>query len=153
MGRGKRMEELQERRQCTRTSFSTRAQVLLDNGHTIIEGELQDISIVGMFIETGARIAIGSSCSIQIIISAQHSRLILEDIQGVIVRTDDSGLGIHFTSNMEWFVIFKIYTHFSGHSQLEPAVLASLQLDDSKWFNHADRRTGASDRRKKDRLS
>lgn len=145
------MEEIQERRQCTRTFFSTRAQVLLDNGHSIVEGELQDISIVGMFIETRARIAVGSSCSIQIIIPAQNSRLILEDIQGVIVRLEDNGLGIEFTSNMEWFVIFKIYSHFSGHSPLEPAVATSLQLDESKWFSHADRRIGVADRRKKDR--
>lgn len=151
MDQGKKMVEIQERRQCTRTFFSTRAQVLLDNGHTIVEGELQDISIIGMFIETKACIAVGSSCSIQIIISAQHSRLILEDIQGVITRQEDKGLGIQFTSNMEWFVIFKIYTHFSGHSELQSAVAASLQLDESKWFTHADRRTGVADRRKKDR--
>ncbi len=146
---GKRMEEFQERRQCTRTFYSTRAQVLLDNGLTIVEGELQDISIVGMYIETKARIPLGSTCRIQIIISAQHSRLTLEDIEGVIIRTDDIGLGIQFTSNMEWFVIFKIYAHFSGHSPLAPEIVASIQLDESKWFSHADRRTGVADRRKK----
>ena len=70
------MEEIQERRQCTRTAFATRAQVLLENGQSVIEGELQDISIVGMFIETKARIALGSSCCIQITIAAQNSRLI-----------------------------------------------------------------------------
>lgn len=148
------MGNLQERRQCTRTLFSTRAQVLLDDGQTIIEGELQDISIVGMFIAARrTEIAIGSSCSIQIIISAEHSRLILEDIQGVIVRVADNGLGIEFTSNMEWFVIFKIYAHFSGHSRLDPEVAASLHLDESQWFNHADRRTGEADRRKKNHLA
>lgn len=147
------MGNLQERRQCTRTRFSTRAQVLLDDGQTIVEGELQDISIVGMFIAARTDIAIGSPCSIQIIISAEHSRLILEDIQGVIVRVAGNGLGIEFTSNMEWFVIFKIYAHFSGHSRLDPEVAASLYLDESQWFNHADRRTGEADRRKKDRLA
>ncbi len=144
------MEEFQERRQCTRTFYSTRAQVLLDNGLTIVEGELQDISIVGMFIETQARIALGSICRIQIIISAQHSRLILEDIEGIIIRTDNNGLGIQFTSNMEWFVIFKIYAHFSGHSPLAPEIVEKIQLDESKWYSHADRRTGPEDRRKKD---
>ena len=147
------MEEIQERRQCTRTAFATRAQVLLENGQSVIEGELQDISIVGMFIETKARIAVGSSCCIQITIAAQNSRLILEEIKGVIVRTAENGLGIRFTSNMEWFVIFKIYTHFSGHLSSEPPVQVNLQMDEGKWFAHADRRTGPADRRKKDRLS
>lgn len=145
------MVDCLERRQCTRTFFSTRAQVLLDSGSTIIEGELQDISIFGMFIETKARISVGSSCSIQIIISAQHSRLLLEDIQGVVVRMGDNGLGIQFTSNMEWFVIFKIYTHFSGHSSTDPNIGPGSLLDESKWMNQTDRRTGLADRRKKDR--
>lgn len=149
------MLEQPERRQCTRAFFSTRAQVLLDSGHTIIEGKLQDISIIGMFIETNASIPVGSSCSIQIIISAQNSRLILEDIQGVIVRSVDNGLGIQFTSNMEWFVIFKIYTHFSGHTSAGQGFENSAEslIDESKMFPHTDRRTGTADRRKKNRLA
>ena len=147
------MLEQPERRQCIRAFFSTRAQVLLDSGHTIIEGKLQDISIIGMFIEANASIPVGSACSIQIIISAQNSRLILEDIQGIIVRSVDTGLGIQFTSNMEWFVIFKIYTHFSGHApggQGFENTPYSL-LDESKTFPHTDRRTGMADRRKTNR--
>ena len=149
------MLEQPERRQCTRAFFSTRAQVLLDSGHTIIEGKLQDISIIGMFIETNASIPVGSSCSIQIIIPAQNSRLILEDIQGIVVRSVDTGLGIQFTSNMEWFVIFKIYTHFSGHTPAGQGLENSAEslLDESKMFPHTDRRTGTVDRRKKNRLA
>ena len=149
------MLEQPERRQCTRAFFSTRAQVLLDSGHTIIEGKLQDISIIGMFIETNASIPVGSSCSIQIIIPAQNSRLILEDIQGVVVRSMDTGLGIQFTSNMEWFVIFKIYTHFSGLIPVGQGmeIAADSLLDESKMFPNSERRTGTTDRRKKNRLA
>ena len=143
------MAEYRERRQCTRAFFATRAQVLLDNGQTIFEGELQDISIIGMFIETTARISVGSPCSIQLIIPAQNSRLILEDIQGVIVRLADNGLGIQFTSNMEWFVIFKIYAHFSGHAQGEQERAADSVLNEGRLSAHGERRSGLADRRKK----
>lgn len=142
------MAEDRERRQCTRAFFATRAQVLFDSGQTIIEGELQDISIIGMFIKTAARVSVGSPCSIQLMIPSRHSRLLLEDIQGVIVRVADDGLGIQFTSNMEWFVIFKIYTHFSGNSQSDQE-RADSALNEGRLPPHGERRSGLADRRKK----
>jgi hypothetical protein len=29
-----------------------------------------------------------------------------------VVRQDEQGIAIHFTFRMEWFVLFKIYTHY-----------------------------------------
>jgi len=78
-----------------------------------VEADLQDISISGMYVELEQKLPFGTVCSIQILITGKHSRLILDDIQGEVVREEEGGVAIRFTSNMEWFVLFKIYTQYA----------------------------------------
>jgi hypothetical protein len=120
-----RIEEFQERRKGTRTPFITEVILSFNDGQADIVGELQDISIFGLFLETDRAVAAGSSCTVRIVVSAKNSRLIIQDIEGSIVRSDRRGLGIQFEARFEWYVIFKIYTHFSRNgTELDAASLA-----------------------------
>ncbi len=105
-----------ERRQCTRTPFLATVLISTDLEHLEIKADLRDISISGMYVELEQNISVGTVCSSRIIIEGKHSRLILDDIQGEVVREEEGGVAIRFASNMEWFVLFKIYTQFSKNA-------------------------------------
>ncbi|MCX5870433.1 MAG: PilZ domain-containing protein [Deltaproteobacteria bacterium] len=107
------MGEKRERRLCTRTPFLTDVTLWLGDVDTGIEADLLNISINGMFVRIDQIIQVGTPCTIEIRVTGNHSRLRLEDIQGEVVRQDEHGVAIHFVSKMEWFVIFKVYTHCS----------------------------------------
>lgn len=105
-----------ERRQCTRTTFLTTVLVNTGLEDLEVEADLQNISISGMYIELEQPVPLETVCSLQIIIEGKHSRLILDDIKGEVVRQEEGGVAIRFTSNMEWFVLFKIYTQYAKDS-------------------------------------
>lgn len=117
-------EEFQERRKGTRTAFLTRVILSFGNGQEDVEGDLLNISIFGMFIETDRKVVPDSPCTARIVVTAMNSRLVIEDIVGRVVRSDQRGLGIQFDARFEWFVIFMIYTHFSKNGdELDAAAL------------------------------
>ena len=97
---------------CTRTPFLTDVTLRSGAADTGVQGDLVNISISGMFVRIDQAIPVGTACTIEIIVTGNHSRLVLEDIQGVVVRQDEHGVAIHFTCRMEWFVLFKVYTHY-----------------------------------------
>ena len=107
------MGQEREKRLCTRTPFITDVTLRLGDVDTAIEADLLNISMSGMFIRIDQVIPVGTPCTIEIRVTGNHSRLRLEDIQGEVVRQDEQGVAIQFVSKMEWFVIFKIYTHCS----------------------------------------
>lgn len=106
------MEEFVERRGRVRTPFITDAVISCDSVTLRTAVDLVNISISGMYVETDTSIAADSICDIRIVIRGKHSRLILDDIQGVVIRNDEKGFAVKFTSDMEWFVLFKIYTRY-----------------------------------------
>ena len=97
---------------CTRTSFLTNVILRPTDTVTGIKAELLNISMSGMFIRIDQVIPVGTACTIEIQITGNHSRLLLEDIKGEVVRQDEQGVAIRFTSLMEWFVLFKVYAHY-----------------------------------------
>ncbi|MEN8190861.1 MAG: PilZ domain-containing protein [Thermodesulfobacteriota bacterium] len=107
------MEELAEKRTRVRTPFVTEAIIISEAVNLKADVELSNISISGMFVETDQVIEKGTLCDVQIIINGKHSRLIIDDIQATVVRHEEGGLGLNFTSDMEWFVLFKIYTRYA----------------------------------------
>lgn len=107
------MAEFDEKRQCSRTDFLTEVYISFGKDDVEIQADMLDISILGMFIETNQHIALGRECEIKIEIVGCNSKLLLDCMHGEVIRTSDTGVAIRFTSNMEWFVLFKIYSHYS----------------------------------------
>ena len=94
------MDEI--KRDTTRVVFHTRAELHLPSG--IIEGEVTDLSLKGMFLTTHAGLdersspeypKAGSRVSITIHLSGTGSRISF-DLTGDIVRVDETGLAIKF---------------------------------------------------------
>lgn len=107
------MGQEREKRLCTRTPFLTDVTLRLGDVDKGIQADLLNISMSGMFVRVDQVIPVGTPCTIEIRVTGNHSRLRLEDIQGEVVRQDEQGMAIQFVSKMEWFVIFKVYTHCS----------------------------------------
>ncbi|MEK6202198.1 MAG: PilZ domain-containing protein [Desulfobulbaceae bacterium] len=106
------MGEKKERRVCTRTPFLTDVTLRAEPDGLALKADLLNISISGMFVRLDHDLPPGTSCTIGIMVTGNHSRLLLEDIQGEVVRQDEQGTALHFTSRMEWFVLFNVYTHY-----------------------------------------
>lgn len=107
------MIEFDEKRQCSRTEFLTEVYISFGEDDVQVQADMLDISILGMFVETNHDIQLGRECDIRIEIVGCNSKLLLDLIHGVVVRVTEAGVAIRFTSNMEWFVLFKIYSHYS----------------------------------------
>jgi hypothetical protein len=72
-------------------------------------GTLRDISIVGLFMEMKDCPDVGGKCDVSIIFEGSHSRLLIENIGGKIIRCGKSGIAIRFDKRLEWFVLIPIY--------------------------------------------
>lgn len=101
-----------ERRMCTRTPFLTDVTLRSGGANTVVQAELVNISISGMYVRMDHLLPLGTACTMAIRVTGNHSSLLLEDIQGEVVRQDEHGIAIQFVSKMEWFVLFTIYTHY-----------------------------------------
>ncbi len=106
------VEEMNEKRECIRIPFLTDVVLKTSLAGCEILAELLNISISGMLLKIDHDLVVGTSCTFEIRVAGNHSRLVLEDICGEVVRRDQNGLAIHFTSRMEWFVLFTVYTHY-----------------------------------------
>lgn len=107
------MNYYEDRRERVRTGFVTDVTLICENEKIDVVAEMKDISIMGMFVRTDHDFVPGSCCDVIISIAAKNSRLTLDNISAKVVRTSREGVALQFTSNMEWFVLFKIYTHHS----------------------------------------
>jgi hypothetical protein len=57
----------------------------------------------------------GVECDLEIVLNGNHSRLIIDNLKGRVVRTDESGAGIQLTDRLEWVALVPIYHHkFKG---------------------------------------
>lgn len=86
-----------ERRGKLRVGFHTR--ILLEAGDREMrtEGNSRDLSVSGLYVNTDEKIAIGTPCKVKVVLSGTVEPLVLK-MDGRIVRTDASGLGIAFES-------------------------------------------------------
>lgn len=93
-----------------RTEFNAQVEVQTKDKSQTLRGEMTDVSMFGMFVKVDGTLPIQSLCDLRIFISARNSSLALENIEGVVVRQEDHGVGIRFTSNMEWYALFNVYS-------------------------------------------
>lgn len=105
-----------DRRRNDRTPFVADVQLQSGDRCIDVEAEMQNISIIGFFVKTEQKLNVGDICDVTISITAKHSKLTIEDISAEVVRVDNDGIGLRFTSTMEWYVLFRIYTHHSKQS-------------------------------------
>lgn len=78
------------------------------------EGILRDISINGLFVEMDQCPAVGSQCVVTLYFEGDHSRLVVENVNGLIVRDEPKGVAIKFDNRLEWFVLIPLFFHKSS---------------------------------------
>jgi len=97
-------KEDSEKRQHERVEFLTSIRVIIDtvddsqeNKKVDIKGDSKDLSLKGVFIITKEKVPTGSPCSVSIFLSGTKEDIKLQ-IQGVVARIENTGLGIAFDS-------------------------------------------------------
>jgi hypothetical protein len=113
------MDKLDERRVSVRMPFVTEGSCTVHDMNRKYCGTIRDISITGLFMEMNDGPEVGRKCNIEIVFKGEHSRLVIEDLGGIISRNDEDGIAIRFDERLEWFVLIPLYFHkIHGQPQL-----------------------------------
>ena len=86
-----------DRREKVRVHFQTQIIVEAENAKIQMEGSSRDLSLNGIFVNTDQDIPVQSTCKVKILLSGLKPPMFLE-MEGRIVRTDESGVAISFES-------------------------------------------------------
>lgn len=103
------MEQNEERRKSYRLPFH--AKVACHSEGEEFHGTIDDLSASGLFMVSADRPTISSKCSIEIVLDGDNSRLTIDRLKGMVVRSDDRGVGISFDDKLEWLALAPIYFH------------------------------------------
>ena len=114
----KENKENKEKRLCSRTTFNAYVELWDKKMNLLLSGRMQDVSMFGLYVAMDEILPIGTLCEVKISILAKHSRLTIEDIQGKVVRYGEGGLGVSFTSGIEWFALFNVYSYYGRHCEV-----------------------------------
>jgi hypothetical protein len=109
------MESTEDKRRRMRIQFETQVLLHFDDQDSALKASLKNISMSGIFVKTGEIIALHTPCRVEVILNATNSRLTMET-EGMVCRHEDSGLGIEFKSDIEWFALFSIFEHYGKNS-------------------------------------
>ncbi len=89
------MNDEQERREFTRVQVKLQAE-LQSGGKVLIQGELGDVSLNGLFLLTRGTLPIDSSCQIMLMLDGGQGMLCIQ-VKGKVSRVEESGIAIQFT--------------------------------------------------------
>lgn len=109
------MDRNNDNRLCHRTEFYAQVEVQTKDKQQTLHGAMTDVSMFGAFLKVTETLPVNSLCDLNITISARNSRLVLEKIEGIVVRQEEEGIGIRFTSNMEWYALFNVYSCYGKY--------------------------------------
>jgi hypothetical protein len=110
------MDNSDERRESVRTPFAAKGFCHLRDIDRKYSGMLRNICINGLFIELVDCPGIGHKCDIDIVFQGKHSRLVIENVGGCIIRSEQDGVAVRFDELLEWFVLIPLYFR-KVHSQ------------------------------------
>lgn len=103
-------QDINDRRTGVRLRFSTLVYLTPAESTEVYEGESMDVSVSGMVVDCVVpQNLCNSNCNIKIVFPGTHSNLIIEDLMGTLVRTDDDLTAINFHKPLEWFLLFPVY--------------------------------------------
>lgn len=80
-----------EKRNLSRVLFNTKA--VIRYGGAEVDGEVENLSLNGMFIRTQQRIPLGETVEITIQLAGDTSSLSI-DLEGKVIRTAEKGVGL-----------------------------------------------------------
>lgn len=99
------MNRTPDRREAFRLGFTPRAECRLRESNNIYTGTIRDISMVSLFLTMDDSTPLAGDCLVRIILESEHSRLLIENLEGTIIRNDEQGIAIQFKERLEWFQV------------------------------------------------
>lgn len=104
--------DITDKRMCSRTHFTAYVELWEKEKSIIFAGKMTDVSMFGLYFLTAERLPVGTACEVKISIHAKSSRLTIDDIQATVVRHGEDGLGVSFSTSIEWFALFNVYSYY-----------------------------------------
>jgi len=98
-----------ERRNSFRLPFNAKVICYIGPDNEKYIGQMHDISADGFSMKIDNCPDIGIKCGIEIIIDGTNSRLIIDKLNGKIIRKIDDGVAVCFDNKLEWLALVPIY--------------------------------------------
>ncbi|RJX17319.1 MAG: PilZ domain-containing protein [Desulfobulbus sp.] len=103
------IQDLNDKRHAVRVNYVADATVVFKPDASPLQGRLKNLSIDGILLATEQVAAAGTLCTVTIVVQDRHSRLLIDDLAGEVVRSDPGELGIKFLHPFEWLALFHVY--------------------------------------------
>ncbi|MFH0783400.1 MAG: PilZ domain-containing protein [Pseudomonadota bacterium] len=114
------MDKENNRRTSFRMPFVSKMDCRAKGSEKIHAGALRDVSINGLFADMDEYPPDGAECVVHIYFEGDHSRLVIENLNGKIVRSDPGGVAIKFDKRLEWFVLIPLFFYqISGKTKID----------------------------------
>lgn len=97
-----------EKRERTRIPAEARVTLHTENKAFFLDGVTRDISMKGLFAKVDVDCPPGTKCQVEIVLTGKTSELSIK-LRGVIARQDETGCGVHFESDLEWWPVFAMH--------------------------------------------
>lgn len=103
------IQDLNDKRHSVRVNYVADATVVFKQDGGTFQGRLKNLSIDGILLQTEEVAAEGAACTVTIVVVDCHSRLIIDDIEGEVVRSAPGEMGVKFLHPFEWLALFHVY--------------------------------------------
>lgn len=98
-----------DRRDSYRMADVSKAVCYLSNETNRFQGTLRNLSIAGFFLETEEKPDVSQKYGVEIVLEGKHSRLVVDNLFGVVMRSEGDGVAVEFTEKFEWLILAPIF--------------------------------------------
>lgn len=98
-----------DRRESYRMKDVSRAVCYLINETKRYQGTLRNLSVDGFFLETDEKPEVAQKFGIEIVLEGKYSRLIVDNVFGIVTRNEPDGAAVEFTEKFEWLALAPIF--------------------------------------------
>lgn len=98
-----------DRRESFRMASVSKAACYLTNESNRYTGTLRNLSMVGFFLETAEKPEVSQEYGVEIVLEGAHSRLVVDNLAGVVTRMEGDGVAVEFTEKFEWLALAPIF--------------------------------------------
>ena len=103
------IQDLNDKRHSVRVNYIADATVSFKQDNRTFQGRLKNLSIDGILLQTEEVAGEGTPCTVAIVVPDRHSRLIVDDLAGEVVRSAPGELAIKFLHPFAWLALFHVY--------------------------------------------
>ena len=107
-------QDLSEKRGSVRIDFKIPVEIFCPETDTSLKGVLVNLSINGMLLELdGGTLPVVADkrkiCMARLTFQGKSSKLMIDELQFTLVRSENNMLALKFSEPLEWFLLFTVY--------------------------------------------